>query len=138
MDKLCMSRLERRGGRAHEDTTSHIVQEEVLQHTQCTDIAQQTGAHHPIQPRRRYFSTQCTDIPQLFTQMGPKAIESMCVWAAGVNTQRLAEETAAEAEAEAAAAEDGRVDTSRVQHDLLSLMQPWAVQVREVARDEPG
>jgi hypothetical protein len=26
----------------------HIVQQEVLQHTQCTDIPQHTGAHHPI------------------------------------------------------------------------------------------
>ena len=25
-------------------------------------LMQQTGAHHPIQSRRRYYSTQCTDI----------------------------------------------------------------------------
>ena len=31
-----------------EDTTPHMVQEEVLQHTQCTDTPQHTGAHHPI------------------------------------------------------------------------------------------
>jgi hypothetical protein len=32
----------------HRCPPPHIVQEEVLQHTQCTDIPQHTGAHHPM------------------------------------------------------------------------------------------
>jgi hypothetical protein len=32
----------------HRCPPPHVVQEEVLQHTQCTDVAHHTGAHHPM------------------------------------------------------------------------------------------